>query len=112
MPILSYLLFVLASGADREAFERDLQGMLELAKSQPGYRWTEMGRDPFDPRRYVIVSEWDTVDQVRAWEHHLDHEVVIERWEDRYAEPFVHRRFVPWIRPETTAQESEEAVQG
>jgi heme-degrading monooxygenase HmoA len=45
------------------------------------------------------VSEWDEVEQVRAFEHHPEHEVIIHRWESSYAEEFEHRGFVPWIRP-------------
>jgi len=100
MTVLAYLRFVLAGGADREAFERDLAAVSKLAEGQPGFRWSETGRDPWDDRRYVVVSEWDEVDQVRAFEHHPEHEAIIRRWESRYDEKFVHRRFVPWIRPE------------
>ncbi|MGH2681767.1 MAG: antibiotic biosynthesis monooxygenase family protein [Actinomycetota bacterium] len=99
MPILSYLRFVLADEADRATFEQDLFDMLRLAMSQPGYRWAEVTRSVTGEAVYVVVSEWDEVEQVRAWEHHPRHEEVIERWEERYREPFVHRRFVPWTRP-------------
>ncbi|HXF57136.1 MAG TPA: antibiotic biosynthesis monooxygenase [Actinomycetota bacterium] len=99
MPILSYLRFALASEADREAFEADLEAMRRLAATQPGFRWAEVARSLADPRVYVVVSLWDEVEQVRAWEHHPEHEEVIRRWEDRYEKPFVHQRYVPWLRP-------------
>ena len=99
MSVLSYLRFALTDLADREPFERDLHEMMRLSREQPGFRWAEMARGLEDDLVYVVVSEWDEVDQVRAWEHHPEHEVVIERWEDRYRDPFVHRRFVPWVRP-------------
>jgi heme-degrading monooxygenase HmoA len=99
VPILSYLRFALADEADRATFEQDLFDMLRLATSQPGYQWAEVTRSVTDEAVYVVVSEWDEVEQVRAWEHHPRHEEVIERWAERYREPFVHRRFVPWIRP-------------
>jgi heme-degrading monooxygenase HmoA len=99
MTVLAYLRFVLANETDREPFERDLIAIRDLAGSQPGFRWTEVGRDPWDGRRYVVVSEWDEVDQVRAFEHVPEHEKIIHRWETRYGEEFVHRRFVPWVRP-------------
>jgi heme-degrading monooxygenase HmoA len=98
--ILSYLRFALADEADRAAFEHDLDEMLRLAISQLGFQWSEVTRSLTDGVVYVVVSEWDEVEQVRAWEHHPDHEEVIERWAQRYREPFVHRRFVPWIRPQ------------
>ncbi len=99
MLILAYLRFVLKPDADREAFERDLAAVRRLAQDQPGFHWGEIGRDPWDDRTYIVVSEWDEVDQVRAYEHHPEHEAIMGRWEERYAEAFQHRRFVPWIRP-------------
>jgi heme-degrading monooxygenase HmoA len=99
MSILSYLKFSLAPDTDREAFERDMHAMFELAASQPGYQWAEMGPSMTDPHVYLVVSEWDDVEQVRAWEHHEEHTGVIERWEPHYREALLHRRFVPWIRP-------------
>ena len=49
----------------------------------------------------VVVSEWDDVDHVRAWEHFEEHEGVMQKWEPSYREPLVHQRFVPWRRPES-----------
>ncbi len=100
MTILSYLRFVLAGDADRESFERDLAAMRDLEARQPGFRWSEIGRDPWDELTYIAVSEWDDVDQVRAFEHHPEHAQIMDRWESGYAEEFVHRRFVPWVRPQ------------
>jgi heme-degrading monooxygenase HmoA len=100
MTILSYLKFSLLPGADREEFEADLHAMLRLAKGQPGYRWAEMGPSLLDSTEYLVVSEWDEVEQVRAWEHEEEHTGVMEKWEPRYREPLVHRRFVPWQRPQ------------
>jgi heme-degrading monooxygenase HmoA len=97
--ILSYLRFSLTDEADVHEFERDLNAMLGLARAQPGYRWTEMGPSMLDRTVYVVVSEWDDVDHVRAWEHVEEHEGVMERWEPFYREPLSHRRFTPWIRP-------------
>jgi heme-degrading monooxygenase HmoA len=99
MTILSYLRFSLVPGADREDFERDLHAMLRLAAGQPGYRWADMGPSLIDPSIYLVVSEWDDVEQVRAWEHEEEHTGVMQKWEPRYREPFLHRRWVPWQRP-------------
>jgi heme-degrading monooxygenase HmoA len=97
--ILSYLRFVLGPEADREDFERDMQAMLELAMAQPGYQWAEMGPSMLDPSVYLVVSEWDDVELVRAWEHVEEHAGIMEKWEPVYREPLLHRRFVPWQRP-------------
>ncbi len=97
--ILSYLRFSLTGEADREDFEKDMHAMLELARRQPGYRWAEMGPSLVDPAVYLVVSEWDDVVQVRAWEHEEEHSGVMEKWEPLYRDPLFHQRFVPWQRP-------------
>ena len=99
MPILSYLRFALTEDADVTVFERDLEAMRVLAASQPGHLWSAVARSTHEERVWVVASEWEEVEQVRAWEHHPEHEVLYDIWEPRYREPFVHRRFVPWVRP-------------
>lgn len=101
MAILSYLRFALGAEADSVAFEKDLEDMAAMAAAQPGFRWAEVSRSVAGEKVYIVVSEWDDVEQVRAWEHLEEHEGVMARWEHQYREPFVHRRFVPWIRPES-----------
>lgn len=101
MAVLSYLRFSLLPESDLAEFEEDLHAMLELARGQAGYRWAEMGPTMTDPTGYVVVSEWDAVEHVRAWEHIEEHEGIMQKWETRYREPLVHRRFVPWQRPES-----------
>lgn len=96
--ILAYLRFALSPEADAAAFERDLRAMMALEAEQPGFRRAEVARSLADDRVWVVVSEWDAVEQVRAWEHHPDHEALYDRWEPHYREPLVHRRFVPWTR--------------
>ena len=103
MTILSYLRFALRPDADRDDFERDMAAMARLAQTQPGYRWAEMGPSMSDPTVYVVVSEWEDVEQVRAWEHVEEHAGIMQKWEPVYAEPLVHRRFVPWQRPPAPA---------
>ncbi|HYU58621.1 MAG TPA: antibiotic biosynthesis monooxygenase family protein [Actinomycetota bacterium] len=102
MAIFVYLRFSLDEGFDRQDFEGDMRAMAELAREQPGHRWSEMGRSMADPSVYVVVSEWDDVDQVRAWEHQPVHVQVQQKWESRFREPLLHRRFVPWERPPET----------
>src|SRR2546421_12743758 len=99
MTILSYLKFSLMPDTDREDFERDMRAMYDLAATQPGFRWAEMAPSMTDRTVYLVVSEWDDVEQVRSWEHEEEHSGVMQKWEPRYRDPLLHRRFVPWVRP-------------
>jgi heme-degrading monooxygenase HmoA len=100
--IFVYLRFRLAETADIQDFEGDMRAMAELAETQPGYVWSEMGRSMQDQPVYVVVSEWDDIDDVRAWEHNAVHVEVQHTWEPHLLEPLVHRRFTPWERPTQT----------
>ncbi len=97
--MLVYLRFALGYEADPAAFEEDLLAMRRLAEGRPGFHWSEVGRDPWNDRTYIVVSDWDEVEQVRDFEHHPEHEAIMSRWEDGYAEPFEHHRYVQWVRP-------------
>jgi heme-degrading monooxygenase HmoA len=60
-----------------------------------------MGCDIRDDRKYIVLSEWETFEQMKAWEHHVEHEKVMDRWPDeKWAEPFAHKRYVAWKKPE------------
>lgn len=95
MAIFVYLRFLLAGTADLEDFEGDMRAMAELAETQPGYLWSEMGRSMQDQLAYVVVSEWEDIDDVRAWEHNAAHIQIQHKWEVHFDEPLVHRRFTP-----------------
>jgi heme-degrading monooxygenase HmoA len=99
MAIFVYLRFQLAQTADIQDFEGDMRGMAEIAENQPGYIWSEMGRSMQDQLVYVVVSEWNDIDDVRGWEHNGVHVEVQHKWEPQLLEPLVHRRFTRWERP-------------
>ena len=103
MSIFVYLRFRLTETADLQDFEGDMQAMSELAETQPGYVWSEMGRSMQDQLVYVVVSEWDDIDDVRGWEHHGVHAEIQRKWEPHLQEPLAHRRFTPWERPAQNA---------
>ena len=102
MTVFSYLRFSLADDADQQDFEGDMRAMAELASSEPGYIWSEMGPSMDDPSIYIVVSEWNDVEDVRRWEHEAVHVQVQRKWEQRFREPLLHRRFSPWERPSET----------
>jgi len=97
--IFVYLRFHLGQTADRQDFEGDLRAMAELAESQPGYLWSEMGPSMAASSVYVVVSEWDEVGDVRRWEHDPLHTEIQRKWEPQLGEPLIHRRFTLWQRP-------------
>ena len=102
MAIFVCLWFRMAETADVQDFEGDMLAMAELAKTQPGYVWSEMGRSMQDPLTYVVVSEWEDIEDVRAWEHNEVHVEIQRKWEPHFHEPLVHRRFTLWERPTQT----------
>lgn len=99
MTILVYLRFSLAETADLDEFRGDLWAMAELAEEQPGHHWSEIGHSIRDQSVFVIVSEWSTVDDVRAWEHDDRHVEIQHKWEPQFREALVHQRFTPCERP-------------
>lgn len=102
MTTFVYLRFRLTETADIEDFEGDMRAMAELAETQSGYLWSEMGRSMQDQLVYLVVSEWDEIDDVRAWEHNEVHVEIQRKWGPNLDQPFVHRRFTPWERPTQT----------
>jgi heme-degrading monooxygenase HmoA len=102
MAIFVYLRFRLAETADIPDFEGDMRAMAELAKTQPGHMWSEMGGSMQDQLVYVVVSEWDDIEDVRSWEHHRAHVEIQRKWESQLHEPLIHRRYAPWERPTQT----------
>jgi heme-degrading monooxygenase HmoA len=102
MAIFVYLRFRLAKTADIQDFEGGMRTMAELAETQPGYVWSEMGRSMQDQLVYVVVSEWDDIDDVRGWEHNGMHVEIQRKWEPHLHGSLVHRRFTPWERPAQT----------
>src|SRR5437016_11879715 len=60
-----------------EDFEALLEEMFELAQKQPGYVWGHYGRSMVDGR-YLVVSEGESYDDMKAWEHEERHEAVGE----------------------------------
>ena len=94
MSLLSYLRFHI-NDEMLSAFHEDVQRMLSMAQRQPGFQWAQNLRDESNRAVHVILSEWDSRDNMRAWEHSPDHEAIMQKYELAYVEPMVHRRFLP-----------------
>lgn len=83
MPVLSYLHLPIPEG-DRERMKRELDAMLALARQQPGFRQVEVLQPLEGASAYIILSEWETLDQLRAWEHQPQHEAIIEAYQGQH----------------------------
>ncbi len=94
MSVLSYLWFNIKE-ENLPEFHEDVDRMLRLAEDYPGFQWAQVLRDESNRAVHVILSEWDSRDDMRSWEHFEEHEGIMTKYEDRYVEPMHHRRFVP-----------------
>lgn len=83
MSVFSYLKLPVPEGQE-ESFRQDIDRLLPLAKQQPGFIWAEVVRPIDGPPAYVILSEWETLDQLRAWEHHPQHEPVMRAYPEQH----------------------------
>lgn len=102
MPVISYLKLMYKP----EEFSKstsDLDRMLELAKGQKGFQWAEVYQPRGDSYTWLIFSEWETVEDLRAWEHHPEHEKVMDANKPLFREKEVHRRYQPWTKPVTVS---------
>lgn len=86
--------------SETDAFLHDMEEMYELVRKQPGYLWGHYGRSMVDGR-FLVVSEWQTYDEMKAWEHEARHEEVGDINEPRYeaGRDMQNRKFVPWYKP-------------
>lgn len=101
MPVLSYLKLAIRDEA-RKDFEQDLDELLGLAPQQPGFRWVEVYQLRGDPSTYLILSEWETLEDLKAWEHSPRHEEAMTENEPRFRTPETHRRYAPYTPPPPT----------
>jgi heme-degrading monooxygenase HmoA len=88
MSVVSYLKLHLKPEFLPE-FERDLQEMVQLSREQSGFLSVEVLRPVDRDSEYVIISEWESEDAFKAWEHSFRHEEIIglyehERLSQRY----------------------------
>ena len=84
--VFAYLRFCLAETVDLQDFEGDMRAMADLAEARPGYEWSEIGPSMADPSVYLVVSEWDIVEDVRSWEHEPVHVEIQQKWGPQFRE--------------------------
>ena len=92
MSVVSYLKLHLKPEFIQD-FERDLQDMVQLSKEQPGFLSVEALRPLGMDSDYVIVSEWESEDAFKAWEHSSRHDEIMGLYEhDRFSQKYEKMR--------------------
>ena len=94
MAVLSYLRLAIEEEVLPE-FQRDLGEMLRLARGRPGLQWAQLLGDGENPNVHVVLSQWEAVEDIRAWEHSPQHEAIMQKYDPHYAEEVIHRRYSP-----------------
>lgn len=94
MAIKSLLKLPVVGYDSEEAFLRDLNIMLVLAKKQPGFISAEIWKSVNEQGQllYLVESEWESRADMAAMEHHPEHDEVMSS----YPHEPIHLRLVPW----------------
>ena len=91
MSVISYLK-LRPKQAFAEQFQRELEELLQLVRQQKGFISVEVLRPTDDGTAYVILSEWETEDDFRAWEHSPRHQEVMDDYNHRTGEGYSKMR--------------------
>ena len=96
---LSVLQFFVKDSSTAD-FEQLMEEMYESAQKQPGYIWGHYGRSMIDGR-YFVISEWESYENMKDWEHEERHEAVGEDAKTYYeaGRDMQNRKFIPWYKP-------------
>ncbi|MFH0521970.1 antibiotic biosynthesis monooxygenase family protein [Streptomyces sp. M41] len=82
------------------AFVESYQGVLERARRFPGHLGEQLCRSLDDPTRWLLTSEWESLDAINRWRADPDHSVLVEPMnaclhDDRWTGVFEVRETVP-----------------
>ncbi len=61
--------------------------MVELAHEQPGFLGVESAREGLG----ITVSYWDTVEAIRSWKRHAEHQLAQQTGRERWYETYKTR---------------------
>ncbi|WP_322778061.1 antibiotic biosynthesis monooxygenase family protein [Frankia sp. Cas4] len=70
------MIWALAPADDPDAVERAYHAISPKLAGAPGLLGNQLLRDPGDPARYVVVSEWTNITNFAAWEARADHRTI------------------------------------
>ncbi|MSQ15416.1 MAG: antibiotic biosynthesis monooxygenase [Dehalococcoidia bacterium] len=79
MSVFSYLKLPIPDG-EEETMRQDMDALTVTAREAPGYIWAEVLRPISGEASYVIASEWESLDNLRAWEHSPQHQPVVDSY--------------------------------
>lgn len=65
-----------------DGYEEDAMRMVELASKEPGFLGIESVRGADGVG--ITVSYWDSLEAIRRWKEHPEHQLVRERGRERY----------------------------
>ena len=91
MSIISYLKLK-PKPEFRKQFLQQLDELRKLAHNHPGYINSEVLHPDDDSDAYVILSEWETEDAFRHWEHSARHQEVMDNYNDSTGEGYTKMR--------------------
>ncbi len=92
MSVVSYLKLTPKEGFVQQ-FRRDLEEFAQLVRAQKGFIQVEILRPLEDANGYVILSEWESEDDFKAWEHSPRHQAVMDDFNHRTGEGYSRMRF-------------------
>ena len=91
MSVVSYLK-LLPKPQFADQFQRDLDLLLGLVRQQQGFVSVEVLRPADGSGAYVILSEWESEEAFKAWEHSTRHQQVMDDYNQRTGEGYTRMR--------------------
>jgi heme-degrading monooxygenase HmoA len=92
MRVLSYLRMEIDPD-QMASYERDLEEMLRLARHMPGFLEAEISQVRGEPNTYVVLSEWENHEAMRAFLMQERHIEIIRGYKRGYGKSFGRRRY-------------------
>ena len=74
-----------------ENYGNSADRMVELAHEQPGFLGVESARNDHDDGLGITVSYWDSLDAIRNWKRHAEHQIAQQTGRDRWYESYQTR---------------------
>lgn len=77
---------------DTDGYANTADQMVDLANGQPGFLGVESARNSHDTESLSItVSYWNSLESIRNWKRHADHQLAQQTGRDRWYESYKTR---------------------